>query len=294
MDLVQSFFNYLQFEKRYSAHTLTSYRNDLTGFIDFLQDKYDGIPIQEACHIHIRSWMVELMAKGIQPRSVNRKLSTLKSFYKYLLKNGRISKSPLLKVTAPKVSKRLPIFLDEQSMAKLVVKPESNEYQSFRDYIIVKLFYSTGLRVSELASLKCADINFSQKNIKVLGKGNKERIMPLEKSILEELKLYMLIREEQLQDKLSEALFLSNRLSPIYPRAIHRIVTCQIAMVSKIEKKSPHILRHTFATHLLNHGAEINAIKELLGHANLSATQVYTHNSIEKLKNTYKKAHPKA
>ncbi len=294
MDLLHSFYNYLQYEKRYSVHTLVSYTNDLSGFSDYLIKTYGGTTILEARHIHIRSWLVQLMADGIQPRSVNRKLSTLKSFYKFLIKNGHLKKSPLLKVTAPKVSKRLPVFVDEQSMNELLSRARGNDYFSQRDYLIVKLFYCTGLRVSELALLTIQQINFSQKNIKVLGKGNKERIIPLEKSILEELKLYMTIRQEILGEKELYALFLTNSLQAIYPRAIHNIVSRQIAGVSKMEKKSPHVLRHTFATHLLNNGAEINAIKELLGHANLSATQVYTHNSIEKLKNTYKKAHPKA
>ena len=290
-----SFSRFLQFEKRYSAHTVEGYLRDLAQFNTFLAESYAQNDISQASHLHIRSWLVSLMEQKITPRTVHRKVSSLKSFYKFLLRKQIIVKNPTAKVITPKLSKRLPEFLVEKETENLLHQPvDGNDFTSVRNRLVLTLFYSTGMRVSELTNLSETDVNFYQKQVKVLGKGNKERIVPLQEEVLETMRHYLSMRNLLPESSATKALFLTENGKPLYPRAVQRMVKSKLNEVTTLNKKSPHTLRHTFATHLLNRGADINAIKELLGHANLSATQVYTHNSIEKLKNIYKKAHPKA
>lgn len=291
----ESFSRFLQFEKRYSAKTVEAYLRDLGQFKTFLAESYAQNDISQASHLHIRSWLVSLLEKKVTPRSVHRKVSSLKSFFRFLLRKQVITKNPTAKVLTPKLSKRLPEFLPEKDTENLLHQGVvSNDFVSLRNRLILTMFYGTGMRVSELAGLAESDINHYQKQVKLLGKGNKERIVPLQEEVLEHLRQYMSARNILPNSASTKALFLTEKGQPIYPRAIQRLVKSALNNVTTLDKKSPHVLRHTFATHLLNRGADINAIKELLGHANLSATQVYTHNSIEKLKNIYKKAHPKA
>jgi len=287
----EGFIQYIQYEKRYSPHTVIAYRNDLDQFFGFLSARYGITDAAGVSHPMVRSWLVELMEEGITPRSVNRKLTTLKSFFRYLVRNGEISVNPMSKVISPKVSKRLPAFIEKEKMDLVFTEVDFGEgYPALRDRVILELFYATGMRLSELVNLKETDIDLPGGTIKVLGKRNKERLIPFGNSVKKMFVLYL--AEKQKFD--SPYLFLTDKGKQIYPRMVHRIVTGILARVTTLDKKSPHVLRHTFATHLLNNGAELNAVKELLGHANLSATQVYTHNTIEKLKKVYKQAHPRA
>jgi len=289
----QSFLAYLQFEKRYSLHTVTAYRSDLDQFFTYLDKQYNTIEIRDISAPMIRSWLVELMAQGITSRSVNRKLTTLKSFYRYLVRNGITDINPMQKITSPKVSKRLPVFIDEGKMSVLLTHHESRtDFIDFRDSLILELLYVTGMRLSELVNLKETDIDFQSDTLKVLGKRNKERLIPFSKRTGIILSQYIDVKHLNFGE--SERLLLTENGQPVYPRLVYRVVNAALRGVTTLEKRSPHVLRHTFATHLLNNGAELNAVKELLGHANLSATQVYTHNTIDKLKRIYKQAHPKA
>lgn len=245
----------------------------------------------------IRTWLVELMDDGISTRSINRKLSSLKSFFRFLMKEGLIEDSPLLRVPSPKTAKRLPVFIEEESMSRMFEEFSGDKgYESLRDRIILETFYATGMRLSELIGLRTQDISFSNSTIRVLGKRNKERLIPIGNNLSHQLEDYL--KEKQNTDFLVEQgegyLFVTKQGKKLYPRLVYRLVREYLDQVSQVEKKSPHVLRHTFATHMLNRGADLNAIKEILGHANLSATQVYTHNTIDKLKKIYQQAHPKA
>ena len=291
--VTERFIAYIQFEKRYSPHTVTAYTNDLRQFFDFLQDQYNTREVKEVTHPMIRSWLAQLMGEGITARSVNRKLTTLKSFYRFLIREGVVDENPMRKVISPKTSKRLPVFVEKDKMDILLDQIEfTGDYMGKRDRLILEMFYSTGMRLSELVGLKEDDIDFHHGNIKVLGKRNKERLIPFSKKFDQLIRDYLRIKEETF-GRLPD-LFVTERGRKIYPKMVYLVVRQYLGQVTTLVKKSPHILRHTFATHLLNNGAELNAVKELLGHANLSATQVYTHNTIEKLKTIYKQAHPKA
>lgn len=249
--------------------------------------------IREVNHLIIRSWFVNMMEHDIEARSVNRKLSTLKSFFKFLIREGEITENPMRKITSPKMSKRLPVFVDKEKMEMLFESVDFGEgYPGVRDKMILELFYATGMRLSELVNLKETDIDFHHDTIKVLGKRNKERLIPFSKKMETLLQSYIDFKKFSFGE--AEALFLTDRGRKVYSKMIYQIVIKHLGTVTTLEKKSPHVLRHTFATHLLNNGAELNAVKELLGHANLAATQVYTHNTIDKLKRIYKQAHPKA
>jgi len=246
-------------------------------------------------HHQIRNWIVELMESGNTARTANRKISALKTYFKYLLKEGIITVNPVAKVLTPKSDKKLPVFVNENQMNHLLDDIEfGDDFSGFRNRLIIETFYNTGARLSELISLKVTDVDFSQQVMKVLGKRNKERIIPLSSSFSDLLEKYSRTREATFPNDGNEWLFLTGAGKKLYPRLVYRIVNRFLSLVTTLDKKSPHILRHTFATHILNQGADLNAIKELLGHANLSATEVYTHNTFEKLKSVYKQAHPRA
>lgn len=289
---IEKFTNYLRHEKRYSPHTVISYRNDLTQFHQYLKDTYALENPDLITHFQIRSWMVSMMDGGITPRSVNRKLSSVKSYFKFLMREELMKKDPTLKIEPPKTSKRLPVYVDKKGTEKLLRDIEfEDSFSGKRDKLILEIFYSTGFRLSELINLKVADVDWSRKEIKVLGKGSKHRIVPVSRELLDSISAYMDLKEKEFD---SEHLIVTDAGKKPYPRYVYDIVKRYLGEVTTVEKKSPHTLRHTFATHLVDNGADLNAVKELLGHASLAATQVYTHNSIEKLKETYKKAHPKA
>ena len=291
----ESFLQYLRFEKRYSPHTITSYDNDLTQFFTYLSTTYQITDVKAISHLQIRSWLVELMQQQITPRSINRKISTLKSYFKFCVKNKLIEKDPMRKVLSPKTSKRLPVYVEQKNIRQVLDEFEyTNDYKGARNHMIIELFYATGMRLSELINIKLTDIDFYSGQMKVLGKGNKERLLPFNEQLKGEMKKYLAARETAFPSPKENFFFLTDTGNKMYARGVYRIVNELLQGFTTVDKKSPHVLRHTFATHLLNNGAEINAIKELLGHASLAATQVYTHNSIEKLKEVYKQAHPKA
>ena len=291
---IQSFLSYIEYERRYSKHTIESYRNDLEQFGLYLKSEYQKDDMELASHLEIRSWIVQMMEKEITPRSINRKLSTLKSFFKFLMRKGVVKKSPLAKVLAPKTSKRLPMFVEKSGIERLLTDTEFPEgFEGARDKMILDLFYGTGMRRSELNNLKESDIDSYNAQIKVLGKGNKERIIPIQPQLRTALKEYVDLKNQSIASP-SIYLFVNREGKLLNPSNIYQIVKKYHNLITTIDKKSPHVLRHTFATHLMNNGADINAVKELLGHASLAATQVYTHNTIDKLKNIYKQAHPKA
>ena len=292
-DRVQDFVNYLQFEKHFSVNTITAYQNDLQQFQQFLTTNFEVQHVIAINHQMIRSWLVHLMENKIVARSVARKLTTLKSFYKYLLKENIVENNPMAKVQSPKIQKRLPVFVEEKPMQQLLDQTAFLEgFEGNRDKLIINLLYSTGIRLSELIGLKTLDTDLFQNQIKVLGKRNKERIIPITNELSEQIKAY--IKERDSENLSHDNLLVTVKGEKMYAKLVYNIVKRNLGYVTSIEKKSPHVLRHTFATHLLNKGADLNAIKELLGHANLSATQVYTHNSIGRLKNIYKNKHPRA
>jgi integrase/recombinase XerC len=290
--MIEAFLKYLKSEKRYSFHTLLSYENDLIQFRDFLQTEFNEPDSLKAETTMIRSWVVHLLEDGMSPRSVNRKLSSLKSFYRFQKREGSIKTLPTAGVINPKTEKRLPEFVRETEMDKLFEEVDYPEgFPGLRDRLLLELFYACGIRLSELINLTEANVELESGTIKVLGKRNKERLIPLHKNLFPLLRVYLKLKKE-LYDR--PELLLSDKGEKLYPKFVYRKVNHYLGQVTTLQKKSPHILRHTFATHMLNQGADLNTIKELLGHANLSATEVYTHNSIEKLKKVYNQAHPRA
>lgn len=291
--LLDEFLKYLQLEKRYSSHTIKAYQIDLIQFQDYLEESYESV-LRKAKHPMVRSWLAQMLDYGISPRSVKRKITALKSFYKFLLKEERIKEDPTIKLVPPKMSKKLPAFVEEEQMRYLLDELDfADGYAGLRDKLMIELFYSTGIRQSELIHLRIKDIDLSSNLIKVLGKRNKERLIPLTKELRQKIDVYLKLRAE-LPIKDSSYLLLTNKGKKLYPTLVYRQVNHYLSQVTSLDKKSPHVLRHTFATHMLNNGADLNAIKELLGHSNLSATQVYTHNTIDKLKKVYNQAHPRA
>ena len=299
-DNITAFINYLSYEKHFSPHTIKGYHTDLLSFESFLNTQFEINQSTLVSHQHIRSWLVNLINDGIEARSVARKLSALRSFFKFLMKEGILQQNPVAKVTAPKSVKKLPAFVEENQMNKLfdltalengdAIFP--NTYEGQRNRIMLLLFYTCGIRLSELISLKTADYSPTKQTIKVLGKRNKERIIPITKELNQELDTFLKIKKAEGLE--NEFLLVLSSNQKLYPKLVYNVVKSYLSMVTTIEKRSPHVLRHTFATHLLNKGADLNAIKQLLGHASLAATQVYTHNSIERLKNIHKTRHPRA
>ena len=289
---LQEFIDYLSYQKRFSVHSITAYQKDLETFWEYA-NKEGYTTLNELNHLVIRSWLVSLMESGMEARSVNRKISTLKSYYKFLIREGKVELNPMAKIISPRTAKKLPVFVDKTHMENLfdfvVFEPG---FEGHRNRMVLLLFYQTGMRLSELTGLKKGDIDFSNCQLKVLGKRNKERIIPFTLNFKKELEDYLHAIPPEYASGLY--LFAQKNGKKLYPKQVYNIVNAALSHVTTIHKKSPHVLRHTFATHMLNNGADLNAIKEILGHANLSATQVYTHNSIEKLKNVHKLAHPKA
>lgn len=292
---VQVFLDYLKFQKRYSQHTIIAYENDLIDFFDFIDTKYGKLSLEEITATLIRSWLADLKLNRIESKSINRKISTLKSFFKYQLRKEIIAVSPMVTVVSLKVSKRLPSFIEEKeinTLFKHVEFPDTWEGKTNR--LLMQIFYQTGMRLSELINLKESQIDKSNSNIKVLGKGNKERIIPVNKELLNNVFSYLTDKKTKEVNINTEYLFINAKGKKLYPKYVYNVVRKYLGDVTTNQRKSPHILRHSFATHLTNNGADINAVKELLGHSSLAATQIYTHNSIEKLKDIHKRSHPKS
>ena len=290
---LNAFLAYLQFEKRYSVHTITAYSNDLIQFFDFVETQYEGISFTQITGTIVRSWLAGMKEEEMTGKTLNRKISSLKSFFKYQIQQGEISKSPMETVISPKVSKRLPVFVAENDMEQLFTNLAFAEgWKGYTEKMVIQLFYATGMRLSELIQCKETQLDIPKRIIKVLGKGNKERILPISLALSLELKKY--IQEKPTAANGNPYIFVTEKGKALQPRAVYTFVKFYLSQVTTLQKKSPHVLRHSFATHLMNNGADLNAVKELLGHASLAATQVYTHNTIEKLKEVFAKAHPKA
>ena len=293
--MTDSFLRYLQYEKRYSNHTIEAYQRDLLQFSDYLSETFEIKNFAETAHVHLRGWVVSQIESGATPRTVNRKIATLKSFYKYLQAREHISSNPATRLKPLKTEKKLPSFVRESEINILLDQIEySDDFEGLRDKLILEMLYGTGIRLAELIGLKDQDINTFQENIKVLGKRNKERVIPIGKNLVQLIRRYREKRQPEVFEEMKPFLLVTNTGQQLYPMFVYRIVQKYLQLVTTLSKKSPHVLRHTFATHLLNKGADLNAVKDLLGHTSLAATQVYTHNSMEKLKSVFEQAHPKA
>jgi len=290
---IKSFLDYISLEKKYSQHTVTAYKNDLISFQNFCLKEFDGDDVVSVNYAQIRNWIVSLVNMGVSNRTINRKISSLKSFYKFLQKTKQLNVSPLVKHKALKVAKRVQVPFSEKEIES-VINLEDGEvgFESVRDKLIVELLYSTGMRRNELINLKLNSINYSNQVVKVLGKRNKERYIPLLESVIESLENYNEFRSNIKTDQ--SYLFITKKGKKIYDTLVYRIINNYFSTVSSKVKKSPHVIRHSFATHLLNEGADLNSVKELLGHSSLASTQVYTHSSLGKLKEVYNLAHPRS
>lgn len=290
------FLTHIRYEKRLSHHTITAYANDLEQFRAFLTTECNVNQPERADFRHIRSWIVSLVEGGMDKSSVNRKIATLRSYYGFLLRRQVINLDPMTKIQALKTSRKLPVYVEEKPMEMLLAETDfPDTFDGLRDKLVLELLYGTGIRLSELIGLKTADVDLYNKTILVLGKRNKHRIVPLTQPLFELIQQYTQCKETEFGGKADPSvLIVSDKGVAAYPVLIQRIVKRHLALVTTLEKKSPHVLRHTFATHLLNRGADLNAIKDLLGHSSLAATQIYTHTSLEQLKKTYDQAHPKA
>lgn len=293
MSYQESFISYLKYEKRYSSHTVVAYKKDLDQFVEFYANTVGEFNVKEVNSRLVREWIVNLMQQGFSARTVNRKVTTLKAFFRYLMKEGILENNPAVNLPLPKIRKKLPGFIDEQNLNHLLDDGFfENDFEGIRDKLVIALLYGTGIRLSELLGLKKTDIDVDGHLIKVYGKRKKERLIPYPKSINQILGQYLQVKEQKF-GRISGVLLVTQKGEPVYEKLIYRTVTKNLARVTSLEKKSPHVLRHTYATHLLNKGADLNAVKELLGHSNLAATQVYTHTTFEKLHKIYKQAHPR-
>jgi integrase/recombinase XerC len=289
------FTDYLKFEKRYSEHTIRSYGDDLESFFGFITAEFGNMGPGEITSSLIRSWLASLKDQGLGSRSINRKISTLKSFYKHQMRTGVLEHSPMTPVISPKVSKRLPVYVEQRDTETLFSHVDfGDDWNGLTDRLLLSLLYQTGMRLSELVNLRAGQVDSGNRTLKVLGKGNKERVIPIGPALAGEISDYSARKLSDLKDPDRTYLLVGKNGKKLYPKYVYRVVGKYLGQVTTIDKKSPHVLRHTFATHLMNSGAELNSVKELLGHTSLAATQVYTHNTIEKLKDVYKKAHPKA
>ncbi|MFI5153159.1 MAG: tyrosine-type recombinase/integrase [Chitinophagales bacterium] len=292
---IQYFVDYLKFEKRYSEHTVTSYQNDLLGLSSYIQQEFGNLYVKEISSSYIRSWLASLKEEKMSSRSIARKISALQSFFKWLVRTKTLEFSPMTNINVPKPAKRLPVFVEEKDMDQLFTQVDfPDSWEGYTDRILLSVFYNTGMRLSELINLREDKIDFGNKALKVLGKGNKERILPISSKMVDSLKDYLQKKRKLLEDPDSKYLLVNAKGKKLYAKYVYRAAKKWLAMITTLDKKSPHVLRHSFATHMANSGADLNAIKELLGHSSLAATQVYTHNTIEKLRDVYKKAHPKA
>ena len=290
----QSFFDYLQFEKRYSAHTIISYQTDLSHFFSFTENQFGTTEIIKLDYNIIRSWLARLKQEGMSSKTINRKISCLKSFFKYQLRQGLIQVSPMAKIVSPKNGKRIPVFVKEDDVKEITntLNTATEDWRSLNTKMLISIFYATGMRLSELINLKERQIDYSRSEVKVVGKGNKERIIPISRGLAKEMQEYCVLKRKEFGH--SDTLLVTERGKKLYPKYAYLQVKQVLSKASTLDKKSPLVLRHSFATHLMNGGADLNAVKELLGHSSLAATQVYTHTTIEKLKDVHKKAHPKA
>jgi len=292
---ITDFLQYLQFQKRYSRHTIVSYETDLVAFKDFLAIQFGETPIQEIKPAFVRTWLASLKEAGNTSRTINRKISALKSFFKYQVKKQVLPSSPMAVISSPKNAKRLPQFVERSDMALLFEHVEfPNDWEGHTARLILEILYNCGLRQAELVSLQQMNVDFSNAALKVLGKGNKERIIPVSSLLLKSIKAYISLKNRIHPGQQNSHLLLNKKGEKLGARYVYTVVKKYLSLVTTIEKRSPHVLRHSFATHLTNNGADLNAVKELLGHSSLAATQVYTHNSIERLQEAFKKAHPKA
>lgn len=291
------FIDYLKYEKRVSPHTVTAYEHDLSQFFSYLEEKLEINQLPDVHSEDIRSWIISLMEdESLDAKSVNRKISAVRAFYRYKLKIKELSTNPTLSIHAPKIPKKLPQYVDTKDMEHLFSDiPFEDSFEGVRDRTILELFYATGMRLSELLNIKTQDIHLQDNTVKVLGKRNKERIIPFGNKLSELLTIYLGYLEKKfVEGTKNNYIFVTAKGEQLYPKAVYRIVRKYLDMVTTIDKRSPHVIRHTFATHMLNNGADLNAIKTILGHSSLASTQVYTHNSIEQLKSIYNQAHPRA
>jgi integrase/recombinase XerC len=295
MNPFNDFRNYIKVEKRYSEHTVRAYTDDIRQFAHFIRTEPDSNRILSASQTEIREWIIHLMNEGWSPRTLRRKIGALRTFFKYCMRNRLVVVNPAENVILPKLKKQLPEFIKESSLDALFSEEQfGNDFPGIRDRLILELFYATGMRLSELLSLRISSFDWTKGEVRILGKRNKERVVPLTQNVQQLLREYIKKAREKYTLSDSDPIILTDKGEPAYPKMVQRTVQKHLTAATTLEKKSPHLLRHTFATHMLNNGADLNAVKELLGHANLAATEIYTHNTYEKLKTIYKQAHPRA